>query len=85
MTLRNTLGVHPPPHTHTSSLYCLVTNQPYESEFDTPYSWKYWQELNLAVGYQIAISNVLADLNLAVWYRIAVRIYASRKLIFGRV
>ena len=31
-----------------------------------PYSWKYWRELNLAVGSQIAISNVLADLNLAV-------------------
>ena len=29
-----------------------------------PYSWKYWWELNLAVGSQIAISNLLAGLNL---------------------
>ena len=33
-----------------------------------PYSWRYWWELNLVVGSQIAIANVLADLNLAVWY-----------------
>ena len=39
------------------------------------YSQKYWRELNLAVGSQIAILNVLADLNLAVRYRIAIRIY----------
>ena len=37
-----------------------------------PYSRKYWWELNLAVGSQIAISNVLANLNLAVWYRITI-------------
>ena len=37
-----------------------------------PYSRKYWRELNLAVGSQIAISNVLADLNLVVWYRITI-------------
>ena len=30
------------------------------------YSQKYWWELNLAVGSQIAIANVLVDLNLAV-------------------
>ena len=29
-------------------------------------SWKYWQELNLAVGPKIAIGKILADLNLAV-------------------
>ena len=29
-----------------------------------PYSQKYWQELNLAVGGKIAIAKVLADLNL---------------------
>ena len=34
------------------------------------YSRKYWRELNLAVGSQIAILNVLADLNLAVRYGI---------------
>ena len=44
-----------------------------------PYSRKYWWELNLAVGSQIAITNILADLNLAVWYGIAIRIYASKK------
>ena len=31
-----------------------------------PYSRKYWRELNLAVGLQIAIAKILADLNLAV-------------------
>ena len=44
------------------------------------YGQKYWQELNLAVGSQIAISNVLADLNLAVQYRITIHIYARKKL-----
>ena len=44
-----------------------------------PYSWKYWRELNLAVGSQIAITNVLVDLNLAVWYGITIRIHASKK------
>ena len=39
-----------------------------------PYSRKYWRELNLAVGSQIAILNILADLNLAVRYGIAIRI-----------
>ena len=43
------------------------------------YSRKYWQELNLAVGSQIAIANVLVDLNLAVQYGIAIRIYVSKK------
>ena len=33
----------------------------------------------MAVGFQIAIANTLADLNLAVWYVIAIRIYASKK------
>ena len=28
---------------------------------------KYWRELNLAVGPQIAIAKVLTDLNLVVW------------------
>ena len=32
-----------------------------------PYSQKYWWELKLAVGPQIAIAKILADLNLAVW------------------
>ena len=31
------------------------------------YSQKYWQKLNLAVGLQITIAKILADLNLAVW------------------
>ena len=30
---------------------------------ELPYSQKYWQELNLAVGSQIIILNILADLN----------------------
>ena len=46
-----------------------------------PYSWKYWWELNLAVGSQIATANVLADLNLAVRYGIAMRIYASNLVV----
>ena len=33
----------------------------------------------MAVGSQIAIANVLADLNLVVWYGIALHIYASKK------
>ena len=44
-----------------------------------PYSRKYWQELNLAVEPQIAITRILADLNLVVQYGIAVHIYVSRK------
>ena len=46
-----------------------------------PYSRKYQWELSLAVGSQIAIANVLADLNLAVWYVIAIHIhvYVSNK------
>ena len=32
------------------------------------YNRKYWRELNLAVGPQIAIAKILADLNLAGWY-----------------
>ena len=43
------------------------------------YNQKDWQELNLVVGSQIAITNILADLNLAVRYRIAIRTYASKK------
>ena len=39
-----------------------------------PYSWKYWWELNLAVGSQMAIAKALANFNLAVWYGIAIRI-----------
>ena len=31
-----------------------------------PYSQKYWRELNLAVGSQIAIANISVDLNLVV-------------------
>ena len=33
-----------------------------------PYSRKYWWELNLAVGFQMAIAKVLVDFNLAVRY-----------------
>ena len=44
-----------------------------------PYSRKYWWELNLVVGPQIAIAKILADLNLVVRYRITIRIYASMK------
>ena len=43
------------------------------------YSWKYWLELDLMVGSQIAITNVLVDLNLAVRYGIAICLYASKK------
>ena len=43
------------------------------------YSRKYWWELNLVVGFQIAITNVLADLNLVVRYGITILIYASMK------
>ena len=43
------------------------------------YSQKYWWELNLAVGSQMAIAKALADFNLAVRYGIAIRIYASKK------
>ena len=47
--------------------------------FGLPYSRKYWRELNLAVGSQMAIAKALADFNLAVRYGIAIRIYVSRK------
>ena len=47
--------------------------------YEVLYGRKYWRELNLAVGSQITIANVLADLNLAVRYGIAIRIYASKK------
>ena len=41
------------------------------------YSWKYWQELNLAVELQITI---LAHwLKLVVQYRIAIHIYVMKK------
>ena len=38
------------------------------SIYGIPYSRKYWRELNLAVGPEIAIARILADLNLAVRY-----------------
>ena len=38
------------------------------------YSRKYWWELNLAVGSQMAIAKVLVDFNLAVRYRITIHI-----------
>ena len=44
------------------------------------YSRKYWRELNLAVGSQIAFARILTDLNLAVWHRIGICIYASKIL-----
>ena len=52
-----------------------------EAYYRILYSRKYWQELNLAVGSQIAFARIiLADLNLAVWYGIAIRIiYASKR------
>ena len=34
--------------------------------YNVPYSRKYWRELNLAIGPQITIVKILADLNLAV-------------------
>ena len=34
---------------------------------EVPYSRKYWRELNLVVGSQMAIAKVLADFNLAVY------------------
>ena len=61
-------------------IYCrLLLNNISKPIINTVYSRKYWRELNLAVGSQIAIANVLADLNLAVRYGIAIRIYASKK------
>ena len=42
----------------------------YIQEHSILYSWKYWWEINLAVGSQIAIANVLA-----VQYGIAIHIY----------
>ena len=36
------------------------------------YSWKYWQELDLAVGSQIAYAGILTGLSLVMWYRIAI-------------
>ena len=44
-----------------------------------PCSWKYWRELNLAVGSQIAFARILTDLNLAVRYGIGIHIRASKK------
>ena len=49
--------------------------------FNILYSQKYWRDLDLAVGSQNAILNVLADLNLVVRYRITIRIYASKKIL----
>ena len=46
-------------------------------QVNIPYSKRYWRELNLAVGSQMAIAIALADL--AVRYGIAIRIYASKK------
>ena len=43
-----------------------------ELDIQLPYSRKYWQKLNLAVGPQIAIAKILADLNLVVRYGIAI-------------
>ena len=57
----------------------IVSHGYLNHEYFIPYSRKYWRELNLTVGSQIAISYVLADLNLAVWYRIAICIYGSKK------
>ena len=48
-------------------------------KFVTPYSQKYWQELNFAVEPKIAIARILADLNLAVRYGTAIYMHASRK------
>ena len=66
---------------HTFSRFCGseygCKNQEFGFIMDVPYSLKYWRELNLAVGSQIAITNILADLNLAVWYGITIRIYVS--------
>ena len=45
------------------------------------YSWKYWRELNLAVGSQIAIANILVDLNLVVRYGIAIHMYVSKNFL----
>ena len=46
-----------------------------------PYSRKYWRELNLAVGPQIAIAKILADLNLAVRYGIATCIICKYEIL----
>ena len=56
-------------------LYTVVSRVSAHGHFNTPYSRKYWRELNLAVDPKIAIARILADLNLAVWYGSALHIY----------
>ena len=57
----------------------------YDTVHYIPYSRKYWRELNLTVGSQMAIAKVLADSNLAVRSggsvqdRHTYNIYASKK------
>jgi hypothetical protein len=63
--------------THTESKF--LQSKVNREQVKIPYSWKYWQELNLAVEPKIAIARILANLNLAVRYGIAIRIYARRK------
>ena len=62
------------------TLYCLLPQCIGGHSLIIPYSRKYWRELNLAVGRQIAIAKILADLNLAIRYGIATCIYASMKI-----
>ena len=53
---------------HCSYSDRMLALQGTESKYIIPYSRKYWRELNMAVGFQIAIANILADLG-SVWDR----------------
>ena len=52
---------------HKNTYVCDIACKVQDCWSNILYSWKYWQKLNLAVGPQIAIAKILADLNLAVW------------------
>ena len=47
-----------------------------------PYSWKYWQSLNLVVWSQAAEIKILVDLNLAVMLRSVIRHYKHCECVY---
>ena len=53
---------------HSNTDKILKVKYMYKMLSNIPYSRKYWRELNLAVGSQMAIAKALADFNLAVRY-----------------
>ena len=57
-------------HRYLRGMVCVYMCVHYDVcvECGIPYSRKYWRELNLAVGSQMAIAKALADFNLAVRY-----------------